>query len=604
MSRANRAGTARPVPEPPAPSDPVEELRQLTEEALKTTLETAQQDAELQLRLRNLTQVERDKVNQYWNVARKEVGLLKARLKNVETEMEQDKEDHRAETRSSPGLSSPSPAPPPPPPPPPPPQQVEQKVTADLDRHEGELKRVELEKETLLKLASDLHETTTEKLKKEKKGLKEAYADMEGEFISQVTGQKVQENAEMLSKSLDAELAALQRRLEEKLERLRLDLDLRRKVELREIEERKNRHINELLRRHRAAFAEAKSFYNEITRSNLRMIRSLKARRPAPVLPPPPAPVCCWDGGLSCGYGRGAWRRVGVAAQAEIEQHDKTHAAILHQRSELQTRTDELQPQLELAEQKVKRKLLKLANYEKARTAAPHPPIPYSPSRPPASLSTRPVRLAGFCPDRSAPASLSGPCQTDLRSFGGLTIAAAAVCGGATDRASLQNTTTRIGAIREQIGRLTAEHDDLEARFQKAQQDRDDLEGRFEEALERVHAKSRATCDVLNARIERAHQDLLEKETRLNEILRASHLDPAALRVVTQRLDEVLSAKNKAIRDLQYEVHRVTKAHNDAVRVYEAKLIEFGVPPEELGYEPVLTRTTTGPAGLVSALGA
>eukprot|EP00708_Paratrimastix_pyriformis_P002811 GAFH01001569.1.p1 GENE.GAFH01001569.1~~GAFH01001569.1.p1 ORF type:complete len:476 (-),score=195.63 GAFH01001569.1:80-1507(-) len=475
MSRANRAGTARPVPEPPAPSDPVEELRQLTEEALKTTLETAQQDAELQLRLRNLTQVERDKVNQYWNVARKEVGLLKARLKNVETEMEQDKEDHRAETR-----------------------QVEQKVTADLDRHEGELKRVELEKETLLKLASDLHETTTEKLKKEKKGLKEAYADMEGEFISQVTGQKVQENAEMLSKSLDAELAALQRRLEEKLERLRLDLDLRRKVELREIEERKNRHINELLRRHRAAFAEAKSFYNEITRSNLRMIRSLKA---------------------------------------EIEQHDKTHAAILHQRSELQTRTDELQPQLELAEQKVKRKLLKLANYEK-------------------------------------------------------------------DRASLQNTTTRIGAIREQIGRLTAEHDDLEARFQKAQQDRDDLEGRFEEALERVHAKSRATCDVLNARIERAHQDLLEKETRLNEILRASHLDPAALRVVTQRLDEVLSAKNKAIRDLQYEVHRVTKAHNDAVRVYEAKLIEFGVPPEELGYEPVLTRTTTGPAGLVSALGA
>lgn len=129
---------------------------------------------------------------------------------------------------------------------------------------------------------------------------------------------------------------------------------------------------------------------------------------------------------------------------------------------------------------------------------------------------------------------------------------------------------------------------------------------------------------------------LASQEAQLGEILQASQLDPAALRAVTQKLDDVLTAKNRAIRDLQYEVHRVTKvralppnpracgrdgyrpsrraspsclalitsqAHNDAVRVYEAKLVEFGVPPEELGYEPVLTRTTTGPAGLVSALG-
>jgi len=37
------------------------------------------------------------------------------------------------------------------------------------------------------------------------------------------------------------------------------------------------------------------------------------------------------------------------------------------------------------------------------------------------------------------------------------------------------------------------------------------------------------------------------------------------------------------------------------VRVYESKLIEFGIPPEELGFQPTDNNTNTTPAGLVSA---
>jgi len=35
--------------------------------------------------------------------------------------------------------------------------------------------------------------------------------------------------------------------------------------------------------------------------------------------------------------------------------------------------------------------------------------------------------------------------------------------------------------------------------------------------------------------------------------------------------------------------------------VYESKLIEFGIPPEELGFQPTDNNTNTTPAGLVSA---
>ena len=46
---------------------------------------------------------------------------------------------------------------------------------------------------------------------------------------------------------------------------------------------------------------------------------------------------------------------------------------------------------------------------------------------------------------------------------------------------------------------------------------------------------------------------------------------------------------------------KVIQAYNDAIRVYEAKLVEFGIPPEELGFLPLPTITSTMPAGLVSS---
>jgi len=47
-------------------------------------------------------------------------------------------------------------------------------------------------------------------------------------------------------------------------------------------------------------------------------------------------------------------------------------------------------------------------------------------------------------------------------------------------------------------------------------------------------------------------------------------------------------------------VLQVSKAHNDLIRVYEAKLVEHNIPPELLGFRPLITSTSTGPAGLVA----
>jgi chromosome segregation ATPase len=69
---------------------------------------------------------------------------------------------------------------------------------------------------------------------------------------------------------------ALEAKAERRLHALTDDLELRRKMELHEIEERKNRHINDLMDNHERAFTEMRNYYNSITRDNLTLIRSLK----------------------------------------------------------------------------------------------------------------------------------------------------------------------------------------------------------------------------------------------------------------------------------------------------------------------------------------
>lgn len=76
---------------------------------------------------------------------------------------------------------------------------------------------------------------------------------------------------------------------------------------------------------------------------------------------------------------------------------------------------------------------------------------------------------------------------------------------------------------------------------------------------------------------------------------------PDVDRVMTG-LEEVLTAKNGTIRDLQYTFVRTAKGYNDSLRTYTAKLKACGVPPEEIGsmgFAPVATSTSLCPAGLV-----
>lgn len=75
---------------------------------------------------------------------------------------------------------------------------------------------------------------------------------------------------------------------------------------------------------------------------------------------------------------------------------------------------------------------------------------------------------------------------------------------------------------------------------------------------------------------------------QLNQILTAANLDPRSLGAVTSSIEEVELAKNEQINEVQGELKKIREAHSNMVKTYESKLSEFGIPVEELGFDPLV----------------
>ncbi|XP_057390106.1 dynein regulatory complex subunit 4 isoform X3 [Balaenoptera acutorostrata] len=172
------------------------------------------------------------------------------------------------------------------------------------------------------------------------------------------------------------------------------------------------------------------------------------------------------------------------------------------------------------------------------------------------------------------------------------------------DKQILLCTKARLKVTEKELKSLRWEHEVLEQRFTKVQQERDELYRKFTAAVLEVQQKVGFQNLVLERKVQALAAVVEKKEVQFNEVLAASSLDPAALTLVSRKLEDVLESKNSTIKDLQYELARVCKAHNDLLRTYEAKLLAFGVPLDNVGFKPLETAVIgqtlgQGPAGLV-----
>jgi len=160
---------------------------------------------------------------------------------------------------------------------------------------------------------------------------------------------------------------------------------------------------------------------------------------------------------------------------------------------------------------------------------------------------------------------------------------------------------TRLEGLREKFKKVTKDKEELDEKYRKLEKQKMEMYQRFETAMTKLKKRADTKNVVLENKLNQLQDEYEKKEAQLQEVVQRAGFEQKFVDEITKRMEEAIEAKNSLLRSLKYSLAHAQKAYNDAIRVYEAKLVEFGIPAEELGLEPLETNTSTMPAGLVAA---
>ena len=201
---------------------------------------------------RNYCQLERDTIDGFRTMTASEVDRLETKTKLRDLELEELVETHR----------------------------VEQDVYAHKVRHlkyetDVDVTKVRGETDAII---SENHGAYRAKVERSEKGKVAALGELEDQMevahdsVAHLMGHQDMELAQSTA-SHEKALADYQATCRERLRLLRENLETQRRVELQEIEDRKNGHLQALLSNHASAFAEMKGYYQGITADNCGLIK-------------------------------------------------------------------------------------------------------------------------------------------------------------------------------------------------------------------------------------------------------------------------------------------------------------------------------------------
>ena len=120
------------------------------------------------------------------------------------------------------------------------------------------------------------------------------------------------------------------------------------------------------------------------------------------------------------------------------------------------------------------------------------------------------------------------------------------------------------------------------------EREKKELSEEFHRLVYEVHQKTGLRNLILEKKHETIQESLETKDAQINQLLAAARIDPQALGVIRSTLEEVENLKSDAIREIQASLKKIREAHSNMVKTYEGKLSEFGIPVEELGFDPLV----------------
>lgn len=447
-------------------------------EMLREVVPMLRQQLEKSMLDRNYVQLERDSIQNFFDISTREVNEVHLAIAAKDREMELLEDNHRVELRV-----------------------YQQKVKHLEYEHKNNIKGIIRDGTGFLETEQRDHDARERELLKFKEQLK--FEQMEVELVNagKVADVRSQHDKQLakLRLQFDDGLSELGARCEHRLNQLEFDLELRRRVEIHEVEERKNQHVNDLIKNHKNAFKQMKLYYNEITRGNLLLISNLQK-----------------------------------------------------QVIDLQTRASNN-----------KRMLLEYVQENQNL------------SKPLAKVSAKIAELQALLKERTK------------------------------DQMALRNATARLNSIKKKSQSLRESQQQLEDDFKVIEKERDQLYNTFVETIEQVHQQSDFHNAALEQRLKAAELTVEKAASQIEEIIRAANLDAVEMVRVMASINEMLAAKEDALKNVTFLVAKLKKNFNDSLDMYIAKFKELGISQSEidkLGFtvEELLLGSTTAPSGLLA----
>ena len=371
-------------------------------------------------------------------------------------------------------------------------QVHKQKVKHLLHTHANDLHRIEKENEAVKKAQENEQEAAMKLAEGNASHLMDDFMNNQFNHNGLVIQQK-EDTKSTISKAkedYDKRFKEIEEEQDANMEALYEDYNLQRINELHEIQERKDHHINKLIKSHKKAFQEMRNFYNKITQDHLSYISQ-------------------YDEELK-------------AIQARLRDYEKR-------------------------KKDYDKDILELTKQEKAQR------------------------------------DKNGDLHKKLSTY-------------EADKMALANSRNMIQSLTMEIDSLKHQHSVKEARFKKMEQEKEQLLEKFEASVHDVKQKTEFRALLLQKKVETLGEVLKKKEGSLEEMIETSDIPPEDVQELSDEVADLLRAKNQVIDNLEYELAKATKAHNDLITVYRAKLSAAGVPDDELNFDLRPSNTTTAPA--------
>ncbi|XP_014354850.2 dynein regulatory complex subunit 4 [Papilio machaon] len=227
----------------------------MTREKLEQFTLRVKEELDKEREERNYFQLERDKIRTFWEITRQQLEEAKAELRNRERATEEAKEENEALLETE-----------------------KQKIKHLKYEQQAAAAALRAENLVALKAAKEEHAEQELELLNDKRMLRQEIREKALAAQDELRRAKLV-HAEELSKAREdfqEKARQIEDKAEKKLHETKVELTVKHRMEIAEVEERKNKQLSDLIAHHDRAFIDLKSYYNDITLNNLGLISSIK----------------------------------------------------------------------------------------------------------------------------------------------------------------------------------------------------------------------------------------------------------------------------------------------------------------------------------------